>query len=306
LVLLTGSTVLAHDDLSLKADDFPAAPASVLGFGDRAWAREAIQQALIGSVDDLHAAAVKAALDQLFVQVNAQAPGQESLALAHALSESCIRTFTGMKISSAGVGPKPLRTLPKIGEIHPPMLSVPADDLPPHAGVLSACYAHRARQWTVAISLVTDSAMLWRQTYVLDEWDIASLGDLPILNQRVLQFAEDSLGQRIGNGECWTLTAEALKAASARPAQAYNFGRELQSGQSVLPGDIIHFRSAVFETGQSTLTMGQPDHTAIVREVSSDSICTLLQQNPGPVNAVEVDFDNLKSGSYTSYRPLAR
>src|SRR5262249_12326025 len=37
----------------------------------------------------------------------------------------------------------------------------------------------------------------------------------PLLNQKVLAYGQAQLGKEVGNGECWTLVDEALKAAGA-------------------------------------------------------------------------------------------
>ena len=74
---------------------------------------------------------------------------------------------------------------------------------------------------------------------------------LPDLNQKVLKFAEDHMGQQVGNGECWTLAAEALSSAgAARPGAkgvgVYDFGHKLEAGEGLLPGDVVQFEKAKF------------------------------------------------------------
>src|SRR5262249_17997601 len=75
--------------------------------------------------------------------------------------------------------------------------------------------------------------------------------DLPELNRKVLKFAEDHKGEQVGNGECWTLAAEALSSAGAQRPGAngvpvYIFGRKLDSEEAILPGDVVQFEKAKF------------------------------------------------------------
>ncbi len=75
--------------------------------------------------------------------------------------------------------------------------------------------------------------------------------EVPALNKRVLQFALDQQGKQVGNGECWTLAADALSAAGAqRPGSAGvpvgTFGRALGQGEEILPGDVVQFTAAKF------------------------------------------------------------
>src|SRR5262249_12684357 len=75
--------------------------------------------------------------------------------------------------------------------------------------------------------------------------------DIPELNSEVRKFAEDYRGKQVGNGECWTLAADALTAAGAqRPGvkgvPVSVFGRELKRGEAILPGDVAQFEKAKF------------------------------------------------------------
>ena len=129
----------------------------------------------------------------------------------------------------------------------------------------------------------------------------------PPLNQGVLKYATAQVGKKVGNGECWTLAAEALKDAGAKHANGYTFGRKLDKAEPVLPGDVMQFTSARF-AGHSgrrswTVELGFPHHTAVVQAVEGPTKYRILEQNPGPVKAATIDFKDLKSGSYEVYRP---
>src|SRR5688500_5912979 len=51
---------------------------------------------------------------------------------------------------------------------------------------------------------------LWKGTATLARADLAALPDVPDVNLKVLAFAREHVGQQVGNGECWTLAADAL------------------------------------------------------------------------------------------------
>lgn len=68
----------------------------------------------------------------------------------------------------------------------------------------------------------------------LDEDQLRETGE--IYGPRVVEFCEQHEGDLVGNGECWTLAAEALKAAGARPAHSYNFGQKIDASQVGLGG----------------------------------------------------------------------
>jgi hypothetical protein len=137
---------------------------------------------------------------------------------------------------------------------------------------------------------------------------------MPALNQKVVRFARGKLGQKVGNGECWTLADQALRAAGARrPGRGgmggYVFGRALRKGETALPGDVVQFENASFThtgPGGSSSTTTMPRHTAVVYRVRGTTL-TLLHQNFGgdrTVRVGRVDLAEKKGGTVTFYRPL--
>jgi hypothetical protein len=132
----------------------------------------------------------------------------------------------------------------------------------------------------------------------------AQRAELPPLNRSILTYAEKSLGQKIGNGECWTLAHEAVLNAGAQMPDTYVWGRELKPDEPILPGDIMQFTTARFEGPGWWYQMGNPNHTAIVQKVESKTVYWLLWQNPSPVISKRIDFQYFKTGSYKVYRPL--
>ena len=95
--------------------------------------------------------------------------------------------------------------------------------------------------------------------------------DEPTKNEKIVAFAKGKLGEQVGNGECWTLAHEAVKAAGAKSSGAYKdspakgdyvwgklvYGVGIKDGKlyeenttdklKPEPGDIIQFRDAKFE-----------------------------------------------------------
>ena len=58
------------------------------------------------------------------------------------------------------------------------------------------------------------------------------------LAKDIVRFASSMIGKKVGNGQCWTLAAEALKAAGAEPPKGYTFGDEIPL-EDLQPGDIL-------------------------------------------------------------------
>jgi hypothetical protein len=150
----------------------------------------------------------------------------------------------------------------------------------------------------------------------------ALLGLLPVsaaadnLNEKVAGFARSHLGKEVGDGECWTLADQALRAAGAhRPNQppygTYVFGKKVSS-KAIMPGDVVEFQKAYFDWkdakgGRYILDFGIR-HTAIVGAVHGSSI-TLLHQNYNGKRTVQqtpLDLAGLRRGTATFYRPQPR
>jgi hypothetical protein len=155
--------------------------------------------------------------------------------------------------------------------------------------------------------------------------------EIPELNRKVLEYARDNLGKKIGDGECATLAARALHKAEARrwsisrPGE-YVWGKLVRTVTAdtnltgdVLPGDILQFREAVFagKAGKNTFEFTYPLHTAIVEAVKDDGkVIEVLHQNAGDFAAPDTErrkvqrttmrFVELKKGSVKIYRPLPR
>lgn len=127
----------------------------------------------------------------------------------------------------------------------------------------------------------------------------------PTYNPKILQFAVQNLGKQVGNGQCWTLAADALEYAGAKPANEYVFGEEILA-RSALPGDILQFESARFVGADYWMQMGYPHHTAILYAVAGTRMIVLNQNVNGTmiVQPTVIDLADLRSGTITFYRAL--
>ena len=135
--------------------------------------------------------------------------------------------------------------------------------------------------------------------------EVANATNATSLNLRVLQFAISQMGKQVGNGECWTLADQALRAAGAQPARGYTFGTRIPLN-TIGPGDILQFTSVRIDVGNMYFIFGLPNHTAVVHSVDGNSV-RILHQNFGKkiVTAFEFDISQVTSGTIEAYRPVA-
>lgn len=110
----------------------------------------------------------------------------------------------------------------------------------------------------------------------------------------VLKYAQDKVGQQDGNGECYTLADNALRAAGAKsapdygkitPTADYKWGKSVPLDGSK-PGDILQFKDyknttkTTQEDGSwQTETQTRPHHTAVVVDNDGKGNITVLEQN---------------------------
>jgi len=121
----------------------------------------------------------------------------------------------------------------------------------------------------------------------------------------IVAYAESRIGSRDGNGECWTLGANALKHAGTQAVIGFNFGQEIRFTE-VKPGDILQFKECRFVSARGTKTAGAPDHTAVVRRKIGPNVIEVLEQNPNPVSIGTYDLSQLVSGTLKAFRPLPK
>lgn len=159
----------------------------------------------------------------------------------------------------------------------------------------------------------------------------AGWADEPSINDKVLQYAKDHVGEKVGNGECTSLAVEALRFAGAKrfpPVGVdadFVWGKPLDSLKQAKPGDVLQFRNAVFK-GRGRLANGNmghwrysyPHHTAIVAgSKAKGKVLLILHQNiqlPGQdasekqtVQEGAITLAELQPGGWVrAYRPVPR
>lgn len=138
----------------------------------------------------------------------------------------------------------------------------------------------------------------------LDSHSSGSSHVSPAVAPQVIGYARHHRGERLGNGECFTLADRALASAGARSASDYGTitdDADYVWGTSIgladlQPGDIIQFRSYRYDReittakadGSSTIDTDyqeRPHHTAIVESVLANGEVAVLEQN-APVGSV--------------------
>ena len=122
---------------------------------------------------------------------------------------------------------------------------------------------------------------------------------------RISAYCVKHVGQKVGNGECWTLADESFKSAGAvRPGSDMRvWGRVVNPArESLKPGDVVEFESARFSDGIITGSA----HTAVVVSGGSPRQFSIAEQNWGKktVRIREMDLTKLVSGKVVVFRPL--
>ena len=143
------------------------------------------------------------------------------------------------------------------------------------------------------------------------------------------------MGRQVGNGECWTLAHDGLKAIAATcseqgqepcmPSQSYIHGVAVYTfipatkpdsnpGRSVLEagvgrGDIVQILSAHFKSrdGRRQAWAGDPDHTAVVTSVDRNGVIAVAEQNVGGVKKVRTgsyDLSEMFKGEVRIFRAV--
>jgi hypothetical protein len=118
------------------------------------------------------------------------------------------------------------------------------------------------------------------------------------LGDKVAAQAKQRAGQRVGDGECFALADQSLKAAGAQSAEDfgtitpdadYSWGTQATISD-VRAGDVIQFRNYRYDrkitvtaadgsTSWREDSQERPHHTAVVESVGSDGAVTVLEQN---------------------------
>ena len=124
---------------------------------------------------------------------------------------------------------------------------------------------------------------------------------MSLLGNAVAQFAQNRLGQKEGNGECWTLAERALKGAGAQTSTKimgtigidddYVWGDPVTLA-TLERGDIIQFRNYSF-TASDGSGEDRPHHTAIAATAATGGAVQVYEQNVGKVHPKKVKRNTL-------------
>ncbi len=160
------------------------------------------------------------------------------------------------------------------------------------------------------------------------------------MSEQIASYARRHRGQRVGDGECFTLTDRALRAAGARSAADYGsvapdvdyiWGTSVDLG-ALQPGDVIQFRDYRYDREVETRRADgsvttetdfqeRPHHTAIVEQVGASGEISVLEQNSpvgSGVTRTQLFFSNGQQrgggrtttisvgGTFWFYRPQPR
>jgi hypothetical protein len=160
---------------------------------------------------------------------------------------------------------------------------------------------------------------------------------IPVINQKVVTFAEAHVGQKVGQGQCTDLVQAAYAAAGAEsgsklgptgPDADYVWGTRVttvttskHSLAGVVPGDVIQFHdvtlvhTTTYPNGSWSITTQTVEHhTAIVEAVSGSTIY-VLEQNAGSADTPDsvrqtvqhgtFNLNDLQSGTMWIYQPIS-
>ena len=151
---------------------------------------------------------------------------------------------------------------------------------------------------------------------VLSSSSNAQNTDLPVTNQRIVDYVESVIGKTVGRGECWDLADAALTVSQARFDKSsdktiYIFGDPYNPKKTpVLPGDILQFENVIvkYQKDNKIYTENFGHHTAIILDVIGDEYFKLAHQNTGfsgrKVGTSELRLSYVQKGKIKFYRPI--
>ena len=137
-----------------------------------------------------------------------------------------------------------------------------------------------------------------------------AFAQIPILNQKVIEYVDSKMGKKVDRGECWDLANKALEFAEADMPSIYVFGREYKI-EPILPGDILQFSNvkAKYEEGNNIFFQTMTHHTAIVYKVLDEHTFILAEQNGAQgkkVSTITFSLKNKTSGKIKYFRPIPK
>lgn len=119
--------------------------------------------------------------------------------------------------------------------------------------------------------------------------------------KKIVAFAEQNIGKKVGDGQCWGLANLAYRHAGIKHRGGYAWGRRIHwQTEGVRPGDIIQFKNARYPYAYT-----DENHTAIILKVMSKSSVKVAHQNWNHIYRVtttNIPLVYLRSGSQIVYR----
>lgn len=172
---------------------------------------------------------------------------------------------------------------------------------------------------------------------------------MSIISQKIIDYARSQVGRRVfasvpnAKGECWDLAFQAAKDAGAKTphdlGNIYKWSSQKVALAQARPGDIIQYfslkmevemvRTQVFDNGDtetrtetSSITLGEPRHTAIIKALKPNGKVEVFEQNIGGRAETQINEYYLqpitfqdsptrvkvtrKSGRFIIYRPESK
>lgn len=124
----------------------------------------------------------------------------------------------------------------------------------------------------------------------------------------MVEFCKLNKGRKVGDGQCWALANEAMKAAKkSRPGSKTRvWGRVVNPAhEQIRPGDVLEFEHARFREKGMTVITGR-HHTAVVMTPERSGIFTVAEQNFSGSKCVrfrEMTLETQVAGKVLVYRP---
>jgi len=132
--------------------------------------------------------------------------------------------------------------------------------------------------------------------------------ELPVVNKRIVEYAQSQKGKKVDRGECWDLARFALDHANAQWTPPYMFGTKYNYKKGgILAGDVIQFENVSFKWDLGAMSF--PHHTALVMENKGGGKIIIAHQNfagSKKVQFTELNLNYHKKGTLDFYHPMAK
>ena len=130
---------------------------------------------------------------------------------------------------------------------------------------------------------------------------VRQVGEPSPTAKKIVEFAVQNMGKKVGDGQCWGLANLAYRHAGIRHRGGYVWGRRIHwQTEGVRPGDIIQFTNARYPYAYT-----DENHTAIILKVAGRSSVKVAHQHWNGIYRVTtatIPLTYLRSGSQTVYR----